>query len=73
MATIMAMLTEQANLSPGSREYKIARKLVSRTIDRLGPDAALTQVVDRQPQLVEQIKILAALEASGANLPRMDV
>jgi hypothetical protein len=48
MAKIMAMLdTEEENLQPGTnREYKIARKMVSRKIDRLGPEAALLQVVE---------------------------
>jgi hypothetical protein len=41
MAKIMAMLTEEEYLQLGSREYKIARKLVSRKIDRLGPETAL--------------------------------
>jgi len=72
MAKIMAMLTADGRLKPGSREYKIARKLVSRKIDRLGPDAALIQVVDRQPHLLEQVEILATLEAAGGLPARLD-
>jgi len=72
MAKIMTMLTEDGSLKPGSREYKTARKLITRKIDRLGPDAALIQVVDRKPHLLEQIEILLALEDSGAKLPPLD-
>ena len=72
MAKIMVMLTEEENLQHGSREYKIARKLVSRKIDRLGPETALLQVVDRRHQLMEQIKILMCLEDSGIKYPHLD-
>ena len=72
MAKIMAMLTDDRSLKPGSREYKFARKLVSRKIDRLGPDAALIQVVDRRPHLLDQIEALIALEDAGAKLPPLD-
>ena len=65
-------LTEEENLQQGSREYKIARKLVSRKIDRLGPENALLQVVDRRYQLMEQIKILKSLEDSGIKNPHLD-
>ncbi len=72
MAKIMAMLTEDGRIAPSSREYKIARRLVSRKIERLGPDAALIQVVDRKHQLMEQIDILKALEDSGIRHPHLD-
>jgi ABC-type Na+ transport system ATPase subunit NatA len=72
MAKIMAMLTEEENLQQGSREYKIARKLVSRKIDRLGPETALLQVVDRRHQLMEQIKMLMSLEDSRIKHPHLD-
>ena len=72
MAKIVARLTANGRLKPGSRKYKIARKLVARTIDRLGPDAALVQVVDRQSHLLEKIEILAALEATGGLPAHLD-
>ena len=72
MAKIMALLADADSLKPGSREYKLARKLVARKIDRLGPDAALIQVVDRKPHLRDQIEILIALEDAGAKLPPLD-
>ena len=72
MAKIIVMLTEDGSIKPGSREYKIARKLISRKIDRLGPDAALIQVVDRKPHLLEHIKLFLAFEDSGAKLPPID-
>jgi ABC-type Na+ transport system ATPase subunit NatA len=72
MAKIMAMLTDEENLKQGSREYQIARKLVSRKIDRLGTETALLQVVDRRHQLMEQIGILMTLEDSGIKHPHLD-
>ena len=72
MAKIMAMLTEDGSFKPGSREYKTARKLISRKIDRLGPDAALIQVVDRKPHLLEPIERLLSLEDAGGKLPPLD-
>lgn len=69
---IMALLTEDGSLKPGSREYKIAKKLVSKKNERLGPDAPLIQVVDGKPHLLEQVDILIALEDSGAKLPPLD-
>jgi hypothetical protein len=62
MATIMAMLTDDGCLIRGSREYAIARKLVARKIERLGPDAALIQVVDRMAYLMDQIRTLVESE-----------
>ena len=72
MAKIMAMLTEDGSLTSGSREYKISRRLVARKIERLGPDAALIQVVDRKHHLMEQIDILKALEDAGIRHPHLD-
>ena len=72
MAKIMAMLTEEENLKPGSREYQIARKLVSKKIDRLGPETALLQVVDRRHKFMEQIGILMVLEDFGIKHPHLD-
>lgn len=62
MAEIMAMLTREGSIRPGSRRYKLARKMVARTIDRLGPDTALIQVVDRMPHLMQRLEILMGIE-----------
>ena len=72
MAQIMVMLAEEENLQQGSREYEIARKLVSRKIDRLGPETALLQIADRKHHLMEQIKILMSLEDCGIKHPHLD-
>jgi hypothetical protein len=72
MAQIMAILTADGRLKPGSREYKVARNLVSRMIESLGPETALLQVVDRRHQLMEQIQILMSLEDSGIRHPHLD-
>ena len=72
MAKIVAMLKEDGRLKPGGREYRIARKLVARKIERLGPDAALIQVVDRMPHLMGQIRILMQLEESSWKLSHLN-
>lgn len=51
---------------------RIARKMVARTIDRLGPQAALIQIVDRRPHLLAQIDILMSLEAAGIKPSQLD-
>lgn len=55
MAQIMMLLNEDGLLKPGTRVYKIVRKMISDKIDRLGPDAALAQVMDRKAHLLHQI------------------
>lgn len=72
MARIMTLLADDGTLKPGTRRYRIARKMVARTIDRLGPDAALVQVVDRRPHLLEQIDTLMSLEAAGITPSQLD-
>lgn len=44
MAMIMEILKEDGGLKPNTLEYKIARKLIARKIDRMGPKATLEQV-----------------------------
>jgi hypothetical protein len=73
MAKIMALLGEDGNLKPGSREYAIARKLASKTIDQLGPLNAVNNVERRKASLLGQIYILKELEASGTRLPPLDL
>lgn len=51
MAKIIVMHTEKVVIVPGTREYKIAKKWITRKIDRIEPDAAWIQVVDRKPHL----------------------
>lgn len=72
MAQIMALLTEDGSLKPGTRRYRIARKMVARSIERLGPKAALIQIVDRRPHLLEQIDILVALDDAGIKPSHLD-
>jgi hypothetical protein len=72
LAEIVMELVDYPNLKQGSREYKIARKLVSKKIDRLGSETALLQVVDRRHQLMEQIGILMSLEDSGIKNRHLD-
>jgi hypothetical protein len=58
MARIMVLLNENGLLVPGSKVYKAVRKMASDKIDRLGPDAALLQIMDRKDRLLDQIRML---------------
>ena len=59
MAQIMLLLNEDGLLKPGSHVYQTVRRMISDKIDRLGPDAALVDVVDGKLKILDQIKILA--------------
>jgi hypothetical protein len=70
MAQIMLLLNEDDLLRPGSHVYQTVRKMISDKIDRLGPDAALEQIMDRKSHLLHQIKILDMWhKSSGRRLP----
>jgi hypothetical protein len=58
MIEAMMLLNEDGLLNPGSREYTIARRMISYKIDRLGPEAALAQVKYNRAQLIAQIKMM---------------
>jgi hypothetical protein len=62
MAQIMAVLCEDGHLKRGTREYKTARRLISRKIDRLGPDAAFAQVERWKGHMQDQIDIMSMLQ-----------
>jgi hypothetical protein len=62
MAQIMAILCEDGLLKRGTRNYKLARKLISSKIDRLGPDAALAQVESWRGRVEEQVDIMSMLQ-----------
>ena len=69
MAQIMAMLTEEENLQQGSREYKIARKLVSKMIERLGPDEAFASINSKKAAFLKQIDWLGSFDDFGRKIP----
>ena len=69
MAQIMILLNQDQLLKPGSQAYKTVRKMVSDTIDRLGPEAALAQVMDKKTHLLEEIKILCMWHKSTGKRP----
>ena len=52
MARIMVLLNENGLLKPGSKVYKAVRKMASDKIDRLGPDTALLQIIEKKDQLL---------------------
>ena len=58
MARIMVLLNENGLLKPGSKVYKAVRKMASDKIDRLGPDTALLQIIEKKDQLLDQIRML---------------
>ncbi len=69
MAQIMLLLNEDGLLRPGSHVYQTVRRMISDKIDRLGPDAALADVVDGKLQILDQIKILAMWHKSTGRRP----
>ncbi|MDX2452964.1 hypothetical protein [Desulfosarcina sp.] len=69
MAQIMLLLNEDGLLRPGSHVYQTVRRMISDKIDRLGPDAALADVVDGKLQILDQIKILAMWHKSAGRRP----
>ena len=69
MARIMAILNENGQVKPGTREYQIARKLVSGKIDRLGPEMALAQVEKWRGHLLDQIKMMDMLKGLEDTFP----
>jgi hypothetical protein len=69
MAQIMLLLNEDGLLRPGSHVYKTVRKMIAGKIDRLGPDAAWADVVDRRMEIRNQIKILAMWHKSSGRRP----
>jgi hypothetical protein len=69
MARIMAILNQDGQLKAGSREYKIARKIVSSKIDRLGPEAALVQANKWKGHILDQIKMMDRLKDLEAHFP----
>jgi len=69
MARIMAILNNDGQLKPGTDEYKIARKMISDKIDRLGPDTALAQVEKWRGHILDHIKMMDRLKALDNQFP----
>ena len=67
IAKIMAVLAEDCGIKPGSREYKIAKRIISRKIERMGPDGAFVQIIDHKDDLLKQVDMIVDLEGSGLN------
>jgi hypothetical protein len=65
----MAILTADGRLKQGSREYQIARKLVSRMIESLGPDEALASVKSKKEDFLNQIDVLGSFDEFGRKIP----
>ena len=57
MARIMAILCEEGRLKAGTREYKIARRMVSTKIDTLGPEAAFRQAKMWKGKMLDEIQV----------------
>ena len=69
MAVIMTILQEDGRLKPGTPEYKIARKLVTRKIDQLGPDATVEQVKRWKSSVLDRIDTMATLQNLEETFP----
>ena len=65
MAQIMSLLNQDDLLKPGSQVYKMVRRMASEKIDRLGPDRAVTDVLESRTDLLNKIKILAMWHKSN--------
>jgi hypothetical protein len=73
MARIMAILGEDGRLKPGTREFKVARKIVSGKIDRLGSEAALAQAIKWKGHILDQVRIEDIFEEVKENFPFIDL
>jgi hypothetical protein len=67
IAKIMAVLAEDCGIKPGSREHKVAKRVISRKVERLGPDGAFVQIIDHKNDLLRQVDMIVDLEESGIN------
>jgi hypothetical protein len=72
MAQIMAMLSEECRVKPGTQEYKLARKIVSSKIDNLGPDVALEKAKRLKGKFLEQDSAENVLEDLREKFPHLD-
>jgi len=72
MAQIMAVLCENSRLQPGSQEYRAARKIVSRKIDQLGPQAALEQAIKWKGHILDQARIEDMLKDLKKKFPYLN-
>jgi len=73
MARVMAILCEDGRMKPGTLEYRIARKLVSRKIDNLGPDATWAQAKRSKGQILDQVRTEIMLEEVRKKFPYLDI
>ena len=69
MARIMMLLNHEGLLKPGTHVYRRVRRMVADMIDRLGPDAALDQVVAKQTHFLDQIRVLCMWHRSTRKQP----
>jgi hypothetical protein len=69
MAQSMTLLNQDGLLKPGSQVYKMVRRMISDKIDSLGPEVALTYVIDNKANLLHQIKILCMWHKSKLKRP----
>jgi len=65
IAQIMAILCEGGRLQKGSLQYKIARKLITKKIDIMGPDAAFAEAKWAKHGLLAEIELLHTAEKAG--------
>lgn len=63
------MDTAAGELKKGGREYKLARNLVSKMIERPGPDAALASIRSKQSDFLDQIEVWGSFDDCGRKIP----
>jgi hypothetical protein len=73
MARIMTLLCENGRIKTGTQEYRIARKLVSRKIDNLGPDATWAQVKRSKGHILDQVRTEIMLEEVRKKFPYLGI
>lgn len=72
MAKIMAILSEDCRMKPGTQEYKLARKIVSSKIDNLGLDVALEKAKRLKGKFLEQDSAENILEDLREKFPHLN-
>ena len=72
MAQIMAILSEDGRMKPGTQEYKLTRKIVSGKIDVLGPDTALEQAKRLKSKFLKQDRVEDILDDVREKFPHLN-
>lgn len=72
MAMIMEILSVDSGLKSNTLEYMLARKIVSRKIDVLGPDLSLEQARKLKAKFLKQDRVEEVLDDIKEKSPHLD-